>query len=237
MRKLLFIGIIILLIWGFSTINKKETPVVIVPEPVLIQLCFYREDKTPHGLYDVSWLKMNLVSDTVTGEFRNIPAEKDSKIGTFEGTVSAVDQRSMSRTADVWWNTLAEGVQTTEQLRIVFGEGNAEVGFGEMIDRGDGTYIYKDTSKITYGKSMTDVACSHIDDRLLVESYIRENIKTLAPTQPVLGGTWYITGVHIDPTTKSGTMSYEDGHIVGSATFEYVRDGEQITISNIKKIK
>lgn len=235
MRKLLFIGIVALLIWGFSTINKKEVPVVI--EPVPIQLCFYREEKTSSGLYDVSLLKMNLVSDTVTGEFRNLPAEKDSKVGTFEGTVSAVDRIAMARTALVWWDSLAEGMHVTEQLKIVFGEGNAQVAFGEMMDRGDGTYIYKDTSKLTYGKSMTDVACADIDDRILVEQYIRSNIKTLAPAQPVLGGTWYVTSVHIDPAVKTGTMTYEDGHIAGRATFDYVRDGDQVTISNITKIK
>lgn len=236
MRKLLFIGVIILLIWGFSTIYKKDAAVVVV-EPTVIPLCFYAETPTGRGLFDVALLKMNLVGDTVTGEFRNIPAEKDSKVGTFEGTVSAVDPIVMARTANVWWDSLAEGMHVTEELKIIFGEGNAQAGFGEMIDRGDGAYIYKDVSKIVYGKTMTDVACSDLDDRLLVEKYIRENIVTLAQTKPVLGGTWYITRVSLDPTPKTGMMFYEDGHIVGSATFSYTRDGDQVTISNIKKIK
>lgn len=236
MRSLLFIGVVILLIWGFMTLNKKEV-VPVVTAPTAIELCFYRETKTPRGLYDVSWLKMNLIGDMVTGEFRNLPAEKDSKVGTFEGTVSGVDPIAMARTALVWWDSLAEGMHVTEQLKIIFGEGTAQAGFGEMTDRGDGTYIYKDQTKITYAAPMNDVACSDLDDRIIVEQYIRTNIWTLAPQQPVLGGVWYVTSVHIDPMTKTGTMAYEDGHIAGRATFIYVRDGQTVTITNVQKLK
>ncbi len=127
-----------------------------------VQLCFYNKTKTPSGFYDVSWLKMDIIDGQVIGEFRNIPAEKDSKVGSFTGTVGPVDKIAMARTADVWWDSMAEGMQVREQLKIVFGEGTAQVAFGEMTDRGDGVYVYKDGTKITYGQAMSDVACEDL---------------------------------------------------------------------------
>ena len=75
---------------------------------------------------------------------------------------------SMTRTANVMWNSSAEGMNVTEELRIVFGEGNATVGFGEMVDRGDGVYVYKDPENLFYIDSMTDVACSDLDEKITI---------------------------------------------------------------------
>lgn len=172
MKKLTILVVVLLICLGaLYFVNRKTAiaPIVTLPitSPVTsdskpIELCFYKKDKTPSGLFDVNWLKMNLSGDKVTGEFHYLPAEKDSKVGTFEGTVGAVDKAMMVRKADVWWNSMSEGMQVKEQLRIVFGEGTAQAGFGEMVDKGDGTYVYKNVSKITYGTSMTDVDCADL---------------------------------------------------------------------------
>jgi hypothetical protein len=148
---------------GFFFIKKDEmvTPIVI-DDTNKISLCFYRETKTNQGLYDVALLRLNINGEKVNGEFKNLPAEKDSKVGNFEGIVGPVDKSMMARTADVWWNSMAEGLQVKEQLKIVFGEGTAQALFGEMVDRGDGVYIYKDTNKLTYGVAMTDVECGRL---------------------------------------------------------------------------
>ena len=239
MKKILLLVIVIGVILGaFYFINKKEAIAPVVP-PVTdvhkVQLCFYGENKTSRGFYDVAWLKMNIAGDKVTGEFKNLPAEKDSKVGTFEGTVGAVDKVAMARTADVWWDSMAEGMQVKEQLRIVFGEGTAQAGFGEMVNDDDGVYVYKDATKLTYGMSMTDVACGDIDERVAVEKYVRENIKTIATDKPVLGGSWSVTFVHVDPTSKTGEVSYEDGHIIGKIkTFSYIVKDGGVSIYNAK---
>jgi hypothetical protein len=240
MKKILiFIDVIGVFLGTVYFINKKEaiapidtSSVVVEKKP--IQLCFYGEKKTQNNFYDVAWLKMNLLDEKVTGEFRNLPAEKDSKVGTFEGIVGAVDKIAMARTADVWWNSFAEGMQVKEQLKIIFGEGTANVNFGEMADRGDGVYIYKDEAKLTYGMSMTDVACGDIDERIVVEKYVRDNIKTIVSDKPVLGGSWYVTMVRVNPTLKTGEMSYEDGHIMGKVkTFSYIIDGSKVIIAGL----
>ena len=73
------------------------------------------------------------------------------------------------------------------------------------------------------------------NDPVAVEKYIRENIKILAPEEPVLGGTWYVTMVEINKESKTGTMSYEDGHIAGSARFSYHFEMDRVIIENIIK--
>ena len=248
MKKIIISIITIIVVTAIITLiiitgkNKPiSTEVITQPTDVAIEktipLCFYYEKQTARGFYDIAWLKLNITGDTVIGEFRNLPAEKDSKRGTFSGKVGSVDKMAMARTADVWWDSMAEGMQVREQLKIIFGEGTAQAAFGEMIDRGDGVFVYKDSNKFTLGYPMTDVACDDLDDRIIVENYIRVNIKNLAPEKAVLGGSWYAMNIRINPSEKTGTMEYEDGHIAGKASFNYVRNGETVEINSIKKIK
>ncbi len=247
-KKLLLpilVGALVLIGLVYAGVTKKHTPVVPVNETTneqtetnqSTQLCFYKENKTANGLYDVAWMKMNIAGDQLTGEFKNLPAEKDSKIGTFKGTIGAVESASAIRTADVWWDSMAEGMQVTEQLKIIFNENVAQAGFSEMVDRGDGVYVYKDSNNIGYWQIMDAVSCADLDDRILVEKYIRANIATLVLEKAVLGGAWYATTIHIDPALKTGMMKYEDGHIQGSATFAYARNGEQVTLTSVQSIK
>lgn len=51
------------------------------------------------------------------------------------------------------------------------------------------------------------------------ENYIRENISTLSPVLPVLGGTWYVTNI---TWWENGyvTVEYEDGHIAEVLTLD-----------------
>lgn len=74
-----------------------------------------------------------------------------------------------------------------------------------------------------------------LDDQNLVEKYLRENIKILAPEEPVLGGSWYVVSVDIDPSKNTGFAVYEDGHIQGKAIFHYSRTDDVVIIDMIKK--
>jgi hypothetical protein len=128
-----------------------------------VEMCYQYSKKQPSGFYDKAILKMSLTGTAgtkVTGEYKNLPAEKDSKVGTFAGTVGPMDPKISARTADVWWNSMAEGMTVTEQLKIVFGEGNAAAQFGEMVDRGGGVYVYKNTKQLNSGFQMSQVDCT-----------------------------------------------------------------------------
>ena len=119
------------------------------------QLCFIWN--TEAG--DLALLSMDLQGEDVMGEFYFLPAEKDRKVGIYQGKVSAVDDMTMSRTIDAFWQAEAEGTQAIEELRIIFGEGTANPGFGEMKDRGDGVYVYADPANISYALNLQETDC------------------------------------------------------------------------------
>ncbi len=137
------------------TETPGDTNVVEDPNIDATQLCFIWN--TEAG--DKAQLSMDIRGENVIGEFLWLPDEKDSKTGIFKGTVGPVDQMSMSRTVNGFWATSAEGVTNTEEIIIKFGEGNAAVGFGEMKDRGDGTWVYANPDKLSFEPNMSDTDC------------------------------------------------------------------------------
>lgn len=156
MKKTLpVVALICVIIISLILVNKnRETPTTTdTTTPEAIHMCYRYTDK------DRAFLKLNIVGSTVTGEYQNLPAEKDSKTGSFTGIVGPMNPKISGRTADVWWDAQGEGMTNTEQLQIVFGEGSAVALFGEMVDRGDGTYVYKDVTKLTPGFQMSQTDC------------------------------------------------------------------------------
>lgn len=225
----LFVAIIVGIVF-FVLKNKEKYVVVISKEP--IRICYQYSKQTSRGFVDRMWLQMNISGDKVTGEYQSLLAEKDSKVGKFSGTVGPMNPKTSSRIADVWWDSEGEGMSVTEQLKIEFGEGSAVGLGGEMMDRGDGTYVYKDATPLTPGPQMSQIDCELLQDQNLVDKYVRDNINTIVPEKPVLGGTWYATVVNINPSTKSGTMilTYEDGHIQRKAEFSYTINDGKVTV-------
>jgi hypothetical protein len=141
----------------------------------------------------------------------------------------------MTRTADLWWYASAEGMNVKEQLKIIFGEGTAGVGMGEMVDRGDGVYVYKDLKNISYTLSLTDVACADLVERANVENYLVDSIADLSPVKPVLGGSWYVVSMTVNLEKNTGVVVYEDGHVQENRTFSYAVDEKENVISMIIK--
>jgi hypothetical protein len=154
-------------------------------------------------------------------------------VGNFEGTVSKVDPMMMARTIKAFWDTEGEGMKAKQELSIIFGEGTANVGFGEMVDRGDGVYVYKDMKKVDYSMSLNDYSCADLNEREAVEKYVYENITTLSKDKAVLGGTWYVTAVDLDLVKNTGTVKYEDGHIQmkKNISYEVGTNGEIINLT------
>lgn len=159
---LIIIVVILLLLQGKRVKDEPKVSDEGIPQNT-ISLCFYKKDVSPNGPVGKYTLRMNLAGDKVDGELKFLPAEKDSKVGKFSGSVSALDQTLMGRRISAMWDTMAEGMNTTEELKIIFGEGTANVGFGEMTDRGDGVYVYKNPEAITYSLDLSDVACDDLE--------------------------------------------------------------------------
>lgn len=77
-----------------------------------------------------------------------------------------------------------------------------------------------------------------VDEIFLVENYIRENITTITPEEPVLGGTFYVVEITVNESLHDGEFVYEDGHIQGRASFTYeIQDNAVVVLQNIQKIE
>lgn len=124
-----------------------------------VTLCYSYSKKTNTILYDKASLKLNINNDIVSGEFNYYPAEKDSKIGSFEGLIGPLNKEITERTAIVWWNSKVEGIEVKEELIIALDGKKSNIAFGEMIDRGDGVYVYKDKKKLSYDFVLSQISC------------------------------------------------------------------------------
>ncbi|HNW71907.1 MAG TPA: hypothetical protein PKZ36_03120 [Candidatus Paceibacterota bacterium] len=204
-------------------------------------LCFYYSKRTIRGFYDEVWLRLNILGEKVTGEFMSYLAEKDSKTGDFEGTVGPAGENTKRQLASVWWNSFGEGMNVKEELLIEFGDDVAYTMGGEMVDRGDGVYIYKDKTKLSYnsGYTLNSISCESLDKILKVEKYVSENINSISTEKPVLGGSWHVLSAGVESTgTNSGFVMYEDGHIQEKAIFNYVfKDDGSVSIENFEVLK
>lgn len=223
----LFILIIVVItsIILFFIKQRNNTKQVKINESQIQSYCYYRENKLENGFKDVAWLRLNIDGLKVSGEFQNLPTEKDSKKGAFEGTLSTPIDKWENKILDVSWDSFAEGMENKEELMIKFGDENtASVGFGEMKELENGSYGYKDKENIMYQKGMSKVDCTTMTEKLDVEKYVRENINKIAPNNTVLGGIWYAYKIETDQENKTGYVEYEDGHVKSEGKFTYEYD-------------
>lgn len=195
------------------------------------KLCFYNATKIKSGLTDKSYLVMQIEGDRVTGEFHNIPAEKDRKEGIFEGTVGLIDDATKTQLVTVWWDSQSEGMANTEELVVEFGANGAAAGFGEMLSQGDDVYTYKDKSKIVYGNTMETIGCTTLGEILSVEKYINNNINTIATDKPTKDNTWQVTNITTDIKNHTATVAYTDGRIKNNAQVAYTFDTGSGTVT------
>ncbi len=201
-----------------------------------IDMCYFYAKQNNSPFEDRAWLKMKITGENVTGSYYNLPAEKDSKVGDFTGKVGKFDPKISGRMADVIWDSLAEGFNVKEELLIEFGEGTAVALFGEMVDRGDGVYVYKDRNTVTPGFLLSQIDCESLDERLIVEKYIRENIAKIATNEEVLGGTWYVISLTLNTNDNKAEVLYEDGHIQSKANLEYEYKNGVVNVKNFQVI-
>jgi hypothetical protein len=214
--------ILIIIIGIFLDIKQKTNPKTaeILPENTenkIEKYCFYKHTQNQNGFFDNALLLFEKNSNQINGEFRNLPGETDSMVGNFEGqtTQSFSDNETIVSTV---WNSYAEGMYDKRELNFSYTEENAFVDFA-------GNTILK------------KIDCNDLEEKLEIEEYIRKNIENIATNEEVLGGTWYVTTVSVNPKTKTGEVSYEDGHIASNANFmyEYNKENNIINIINFKE--
>ena len=89
--------------------------------------------------------------DEVMGELRFLPAEKDSKVGEFSGTISEVDRTMMARTVNAWWETLGEvekylreNISTLSPVKAVLGGTWYVISIFVDASANSGSVVYED---------------------------------------------------------------------------------------------
>ncbi len=242
MKKIIIVLIVIIGIVIFFVVSRGNK--TSDQAEAFSSLCYYQETSLENGLKDKSWLRIEDTLEetgisTLRGEFNNLPAEKDSKVGTFAGEYTLDETDPVFIKAMTLWQSQAEGTTVLEELAIKFNPQEVKVGFGEMQDRGDGIYVYADKSNISYSLTIPVVPCEELNERIAVEKYVRENITTISDVEPVLGGSWYVVSLNLDLAQNIGSVVYEDGHIQESKNFSYeVTDGNVIiTLMNATENK
>ncbi len=157
MKKIIIVVVVIIALIGGIYFWKHTNETAAAP----LELCYARFG-IPNAQHrgDAYTLKMTIEGSKVSGDLKFIPADKDRKVGIFDGTVSDMDKVAMTQTVDGWWATVAEGMNTTEQLKLIFNDKSAKVGLGEMVDRGDGVYVYKDANSIGYSLEIPSTSCT-----------------------------------------------------------------------------
>lgn len=71
-----------------------------------------------------------------------------------------------------------------------------------------------------------------------VEAYVTQNISALSPIKAMMGGTFYVTEIKVEPSARTGHVKYEDGHNAYEADFTYTsndRTGHTITSFVVKE--
>jgi len=92
---------------------------------------------------------------------------------------------------------------------------------------------------LCYDDAQVEIDCDFLAEKTFVEKYIKDNIKTIATNQPVLGGSWYVTSVLVIPSSHAGEVIYEDGHIQSKAKFVYTyeKDPQSVAVTKFEVIE
>jgi hypothetical protein len=67
-------------------------------------------------------------------------------------------------------------------------------------------------------------------------TFIQNNISTLSPVSPVLGGTRYTTNISYATGTTTAVVNYEDGHIAETISIECSLENNELKIGAITRL-
>lgn len=160
MKKNILIVILLVAILGllyFKFGNKISTAKVIDAD-----LCYTFMQNKEDGVFDEYKLRLSIKDSVAIGTLEFLPSEKDKKTGSIEGKVTKPSSDVEAYRADLIWNALSEGILVKEELKIIFGDGTASIGLGDMVLDEKGIYKYKSIPEIVYGLVLYQTPCEEI---------------------------------------------------------------------------
>ncbi len=221
------IGIVLIGIGVFLFISSSRDGVVY--ERNGEQMCYFFQTPSEFEGYDRAYLYLEMNNENMTGLYAYEPSATDGRQTSLR---SLKDLEIYDGYAEAFFETIvmAEGMNTREDFIIRFNNEYAEVGFGIMEHDVDADYYtYQNTKEITWQR-IPALPCAELDDHIIISEYMRAMISEIAPVEAVLGGTWYVTSVIVDPQESAGRVWFEDGHIAEEAEFSYSREGNSVEI-------
>ena len=102
-------------------------------------LCFIRVEGNSNQ--DTSFIKLKINGADVSGEFRHIPYEKDSRLGTIQGKMKGNEIKAL-------WSFMQEGMNDTLGVELKLGE-NQLLQKSYSVDPVRGRQFISDTSRYT----------------------------------------------------------------------------------------
>ncbi len=102
---------------------------------------------TPDSLY----IRLDVVGELANGVYDWIPGEKDSKTGTFTGTLE-------NGLVTALYTYEAEGMTAKEEVLFKIEPDGLRIGSGELMES-EGIWLFKDKSKAEFGPLVQAVAC------------------------------------------------------------------------------
>ncbi len=103
------------------------------------------------GAVDTLYIRMDVLGELVNGTFNWLPQEKDSKRGSFKGTLE-------NGVVTALYTYKAEGVAAKEEVLFKLVDGGLRVGHGELV-LDQGVWLFKDKGHAQYGDLVPEVDC------------------------------------------------------------------------------
>lgn len=122
--------------------------------------CYLQVTKTPSavvgtdtfpGTPDSLYVRLDILGELVNGVYDWLPGEKDSKTGSFTGTLE-------NGTVTALYTYDAEGMTAKEEVLFKVDDGGLRIGTGELMES-EGVWLFKDKGLAVFGKPIPEVPC------------------------------------------------------------------------------
>lgn len=165
--SLIITGVAIVAFVAIFIMAKKQqvapAPATTADTSTPTSLCYVLNKPVAGSKYnDVAYLKLTSSNggQDITGELGTYLSEKDGMKGTLTGT--ATNDNGVA-VFDGQYSNSAEGMNNINEQLIRLDNTQAQIGYGETVQNADGTYSYKDKSKVSYSLSIPMVDCAQYD--------------------------------------------------------------------------
>ena len=129
-------------------------------EPVMESHCYLQVTRgaariegadTIPGPVDSLYIRLDIFGELANGVYNWLPGEKDSKTGSFMGTLE-------NGIVTALYKYDAEGMYAKEEVLFTVESGGLRIGTGELVES-EGVWLFKDKSRAEFGELIPEVPC------------------------------------------------------------------------------